>query len=120
MTNTVCDEGTERLVGELGRRAFLKTTAAAGLISLLGAGGCGMKGSGRAVRIVVIGGGAAGLGMAARLRRLLSHARITLIDPAERQFYQPGFTLIASGVYQPRQVWRRQSDCIPQGVEWLK
>ena len=36
--------------------------------------------------------------MAARLKHWLDEPDITLIDPSDRQFYQPGFTLIASGV----------------------
>ena len=55
--------------------------------------------------IVIIGGGAAGISMAARLKSWLDKPDITLIDPSDRQFYQPGFTLIASGVYQPDDVW---------------
>jgi len=99
----------------------MQVSSAAAALALMGTGGCGMKGSDRAVKIVVVGGGAAGLGMSARLVRLLKNAQITLIDPAERQFYQPGFTLIGSGVYRnPNKVWRRQADCIPEGVKWVK
>ncbi|OQC32636.1 MAG: Sulfide dehydrogenase (flavocytochrome c) flavoprotein chain precursor [Verrucomicrobia bacterium ADurb.Bin070] len=102
------------------RRRFVQVSSAAAALALTGTGGCGMKGSDRAVKIVVIGGGAAGLGVSSRLVRLMKKAQITLIDPADRQFYQPGFTLIGSGVYRPDQVWRRQSDCIPHGVKWVK
>ncbi|HRR32689.1 MAG TPA: FAD/NAD(P)-binding oxidoreductase [Kiritimatiellia bacterium] len=107
---------------QMTRRRFVQGASAAAALALAGtgSGGCGVKGSDRAVKIVVIGGGAAGLGMSARLARLLKKAQITLIDPADVQFYQPGFTLIASGVYRPEQVWRRQSVCIPKGVKWVK
>lgn len=69
---------------------------------------------------MIIGGGAAGISMAARLSRWLNHPDITLIDPSDRQYYQPGFTLIASGVYKPEEVWKKQEKCIPGGVKWIK
>lgn len=71
-------------------------------------------------KIVVVGGGAAGISMAARLNKWLKEPDITIIDPSERQYYQPGFTLIASGVYRPDEVWKRQEDYIPKGVNWIK
>nr|WP_277465881.1 FAD/NAD(P)-binding oxidoreductase [Parabacteroides sp. PF5-6] len=69
---------------------------------------------------MIIGAGAAGLSLAARLRKWLKKPDLTLIDPADRQFYQPGFTLIASGVYQPGEVWKKQEDCIPKDIRWIK
>ena len=101
------------------RRRFLKFLAAAGL--LVGAHSEARAFSSNAKgKIVIIGGGAAGISMAARLKRWLNEPNITLIDPSDRQFYQPGFTLIASGVYQPDDVWRKQEDCIPNGIKWIK
>lgn len=108
------------VIGGVDRRTFLKGAAAAGVVSLLDVRQAVAATNPAKVSLIVIGGGAAGLSMAARLRRKLPRAEITLIDPAERQFYQPGFTLIASGVYTPDQVWRKQSDFIPKGVKWVK
>lgn len=71
-------------------------------------------------RIVIIGAGAAGVCMAARLMRKIEHPDITVIDPAERQYYQPGFTFIASGIFQPDEVWKPQQACMPKGVKWVK
>lgn len=105
---------------DITRRNFVQGAAAAGLLTMMGGtSGCA-KGSERSVRVAVVGGGAAGMSMAARLHRLLKSAQITLIDPAERQYYQPGFTLIGGGVYQPQQVWQPQKKFIPKGVTWLQ
>lgn len=110
-------EGSLRMT----RRTFVKLAAASGLAVAAGGGYKYVtSGSNARGKIVIIGGGAAGLSMASRLVRNLKRAQITLIDPADRQFYQPGFTLIASGVYKPDQVYRRQSDCMPKGVNWVK
>lgn len=71
-------------------------------------------------RVLIIGGGAAGCSMAARLMRRIEHPDITIVDPSDRQFYQPGFTFIASGIFQPDEVWRPQQECLPKGVKWVK
>lgn len=102
------------------RRHFLKTMAAAGVLSLLPADEVKAFSSKAKGKIIVVGGGAAGISMAARLQRWLDEPDITLIDPSDRQYYQPGFTLIASGVYTPDEVWKEQKNCMPKGVNWIK
>lgn len=49
-------------------------------------------------RIVILGAGAAGASMANRLHERLEGADVTLIDGRREHWYQPGFTLIASGL----------------------
>lgn len=71
-------------------------------------------------KILILGGGAAGLTVAAQLAHRLHTPDITVIDPSEQHFYQPGFTLIAAGVYAPDSVWKPQKACIPSGVTWIK
>ncbi len=102
------------------RRQFFKMMAAAGLLSTLGTEKAKAFSSKAKGKIVIIGGGAAGISMASRLKHWLDQPDITLIDPSDRQFYQPGFTLIASGVYSPDEVWKNQSDCMPGGIKWIK
>ncbi|MCD8194188.1 MAG: NAD(P)/FAD-dependent oxidoreductase [Tannerellaceae bacterium] len=104
----------------INRRHFFRILGAAGVMSF--ASNWEMKAYSSQVKgkIVIIGGGAAGLSMAARLNRWLAQPDITLIDPSEKQYYQPGFTLIASGIYQPDDVWKKQEKCIPSGVKWIK
>lgn len=74
--------------------------------------------------VVLVGGGAAGITTAARIRNLLQNRnpkpRILIIDPADNHFYQPIWTLVGGGVY-PREVSvRKERDLIPAGVEWLQ
>ncbi len=102
------------------RRGFFKIMAAAGVFAGLNsqkikAASCKAK-----AKIVIIGGGAAGISIASRLARMLEEPNITIIDPSDRQYYQPGFTLIASGIYKPEVVWKKQEDCIPSKVKWVK
>ncbi len=102
----------------ISRRHFLK--AAAAITAVAATKEAHAFSSHAKGKIVVIGGGAAGISMAARLMHWLDNPDITLIDPSDRQFYQPGFTLIASGVYSPDEVWKSQESCIPKGVKWVK
>lgn len=102
------------------RRHFFKLMAMAGLLTATSTQKAKAFSSKAKGKIVIIGGGAAGISMAARLKSWLDNPDITLIDPSDRQFYQPGFTLIASGVYQPDEVWRKQEDCMPSDIKWIK
>lgn len=102
------------------RRHFFKLLAASGLLAAAGTQEAKAFSSSAKGKIVIIGGGAAGVSMAARLMRWLDEPDVTLIDPSDRHYYQPGFTLIASGVYEPGDVWKKQEDCMPDGVKWVK
>lgn len=102
------------------RRQFFKMLAAAGLISTVSTQKASAFSSDAKGKVVIIGGGAAGIMMAAYLKKWLNNPDITLIDPSERQYYQPGFTLIASGVYQADEVWKKQDECMPSDIHWVK
>lgn len=104
----------------ISRRRFFKLLAAAGLVTAVGVHEMTEFSSKAKGKIVIVGGGAAGISMAARLKRWLDDPDITLIDASDRHFYQPGFTLIASGVYEPDEVWRKQEECMPSGIKWVK
>ncbi|AUB78726.1 pyridine nucleotide-disulfide oxidoreductase [Spiribacter roseus] len=108
------------------RRRFLAGSAmAAGAAASGIAGGALFKsGSARAVstnaRIVIAGAGAAGLSIATRLSRQLDGARITLIDSREIHLYQPGLTLVGTGIWEPAQVEDRNARYIPDQAEWIR
>lgn len=70
--------------------------------------------------IVVVGSGLGGIAVANRLRAMLSGARITLIDKKEVHNYQPGYTLVATGVWPVGKVIDRNADFHPPGVAWIK
>lgn len=73
-----------------------------------------------AARIVIAGAGAAGLAAAARLAEGLEGATITLVDGRKPHYYQPGFTLVASGIKPAGYVTSRTADYVPRGVEWIE
>lgn len=105
------------------RRKFLKVAgigSAAGLAATAGVFKITEFSSNAKGKIVIIGGGAAGLSMAALLQRWLKDPDITVIDPSDKHYYQPGFTLVASGVYEADDVWKEQKDCMPGKAKWIK
>ena len=71
-------------------------------------------------RILIVGGGAAGLTAASQLLRARPDLAITLLEPSEDHYYQPGWTLVGGGVFSLEQTRRREADLIPQGVEWIR
>lgn len=73
------------------------------------------------VSVVIAGAGMAGIATANRLRRQLPNATITLIDGKTEHNYQPGYTLLATGVWKDTQSVKYQnSDYIPSGVNWVQ
>ncbi|MBL4597022.1 MAG: NAD(P)/FAD-dependent oxidoreductase [Robiginitomaculum sp.] len=68
--------------------------------------------------VVVIGAGAGGLSAAASLMKRNRKLDILIIDPAEKHYYQPGWTLVGAGVFQPEDTVRNMADLIPRGVQW--
>ena len=70
-------------------------------------------------KIVIAGGGAAGLAAASRLAAALDGASITVIDGRKAHYYQPGFTLVASGIKPQDYVVSSTGSYIPAGVQWM-
>ncbi len=70
--------------------------------------------------IVIAGSGLGGIAVANRLAGLLEGARITIVDRKEEHNYQPGYTLVASGVWPVENVRDRNADFQPAGVTWVK
>lgn len=75
----------------------------------------------RHVRLAIVGGGTAGIAVAAAMRRRLAPAdEIVLIEPAAEHYYQPGFTLVGGGVRPLAWTRRAEAELIPAGVTWLR
>ena len=70
-------------------------------------------------RVVIVGGGSAGLAVAARLRRA-GQDDIVVVDPAVWHYYQPLWTLVGAGVVPVERSRRRQADLVPPGVAWVR
>lgn len=70
--------------------------------------------------IVIVGAGAAGTALANRLVRRLDGARITIIDPRTTHLYQPGLTLVATGLKPADYVTSDEARWLPPGVDWVQ
>ena len=71
-------------------------------------------------QIVIIGGGNAGISVAAKLLLRNKQLDIAIIDPASKHYYQPAWTLVGSGVFDIRKTERNEADVMPKGVKWIK
>ena len=71
-------------------------------------------------QIVIIGGGTAGITVAAQLKRKDKNLAIAIIEPSEKHYYQPAWTLVGAGTFDFKDTEREEVDYIPKGVEWIK
>lgn len=71
-------------------------------------------------KVLVLGAGAGGISVAARLRRVLAAEDIAIVDPSTDHYYQPMWTLAGAGVAAKEPTRRAQADVIPRGVAWIQ
>ncbi|MCX2560947.1 FAD/NAD(P)-binding oxidoreductase [Acetobacter farinalis] len=70
--------------------------------------------------VVIVGGGAAGIAVAARLRQARPTLDIAIIDPSTTHAYQPGWTLVGAGVMTLKSTLRQEGGLIPDGCTWVR
>ena len=70
-------------------------------------------------RILIIGGGTAGITVAARLQRK-GYDDVAVIEPADTHYYQPLWTLVGAGQAKQSTTARPESSVIPKGTTWIK
>jgi sulfide:quinone oxidoreductase len=70
--------------------------------------------------VVIIGGGAAGIATASSLLARNPGLDIAIIDPADVHYYQPGWTLVGSGVFDAAETAQTMASTMPHDVHWIK
>lgn len=71
-------------------------------------------------KVLIIGGGTAGIMVAAQLIKQKKITDIGLIEPANTHYYQPAWTLVGAGAYDYDKTAKPMADVIPDGVTWIK
>jgi sulfide:quinone oxidoreductase len=69
--------------------------------------------------VVVVGGGNAGISLAARLRRY-GVRDIAVVEPSGRHLFQPLFSHIGGGTAEAAEAVRAQASVMPDGVTWIQ
>lgn len=72
-------------------------------------------------QIVIVGGGTAGITVAAQLaRRGYNHSEIAVIEPSDNHYYQPLWTLVGAGLAKKESTERSEKSVMPRGVAWIQ
>jgi len=129
MDKKMIEEGMEIIDAHLKEQGISRRDA----MKILGLGGATMMmGSGAATeakaasssakgKILIVGGGLAGIATAALLMRSLDEPDITILEPNEKSAsYQPGQTLVGGGVWSDADTEYKTADFMPEGVNWIK
>lgn len=71
-------------------------------------------------QILIIGGGNAGISVASQLLLKNKNLEISIVDPADKHYYQPAWTLVGGGTFNINETERNEAEVIPKGVNWIK
>ncbi len=71
-------------------------------------------------QIVIVGGGNAGISIAAQLLRKDSSLDIAIVDGAKKHYYQPAWTLVGGGEFDIQDTERDEASVIPSGATWIQ
>lgn len=70
--------------------------------------------------ILIVGGGTGGLTVASQLAQHPAAPDIAIIEPGEKHYYQPLWTLVGAGVYPREASERDEAEFIPEGTTWIR
>lgn len=70
--------------------------------------------------IVIVGGGTAGITVAARLLHADPSLDVAIVEPSDTHYYQPLWTLVGGGEFPKEATARPMADYIPPGATWIQ
>lgn len=71
-------------------------------------------------KIVIVGGGNAGISIAAQLIRKDGRLDIAIVDGTKKHYYQPAWTLVGGGEFDIQDTARDEESVIPKGTTWIQ
>ncbi|MBR3369842.1 MAG: NAD(P)/FAD-dependent oxidoreductase [Rhodobacteraceae bacterium] len=101
------------------RRGFMGLAAGGSAALAMGGAGKPAQAQRTNARILIMGAGAGGAAIANRLSERLEGAQITILDGRPQHWYQPGFTLIASGLRKASYAVSSTEQWLPGGVTYI-
>ena len=70
--------------------------------------------------VVVVGAGSAGIAAAAGLMKRRPSLSIAIVEPRDKHYYQPGWTLVGGGVFDRAKTERPMAEIMPKDVTWIR
>ena len=70
-------------------------------------------------QVLIVGGGTAGITVAARLLRK-GYTDVAVIEPSDKHYYQPMWTLVGGGQAEPGPTQRSEASVMPRDATWIR
>ncbi|MFM1961279.1 MAG: hypothetical protein RLZZ172_124 [Bacteroidota bacterium] len=70
--------------------------------------------------ILIVGGGNAGISVAAQLLRKDKKLPIAIIEPSDKHYYQPAWSLVGAGIFNKAKTVHSEASVIPKGATWIR
>ena len=70
-------------------------------------------------QVLIVGGGTAGITVAARMLRK-GYTDVAVIEPSDKHYYQPLWTLVGGGQAKAASTERAESSVMPRGATWIR
>lgn len=72
-------------------------------------------------QIVIVGGGTAGITVAAQLTKgWFNKLDVAVIEPSDKHYYQPLWTLVGAGLAKKESTERSEASVMPRRVQWIR
>lgn len=71
-------------------------------------------------KLLVVGGGTGGCTVAAKFAPSMGKHQCIVLDPAERHYYQPMFTMIGGGMKHLPESYRAMKSVLPSKARWMR
>ena len=71
-------------------------------------------------KVIVVGGGTGGLMLTTQLISKGVATDIAVIEPSDKHYYQPAWTLVGAGTYDFKKTMKPMKSVMPKNVDWFK